>query len=789
MKQPTCWPDWLDETWAKSAEKGAGGEPETLSQHTWLVLERLAGFIQLRPALPQAIGVPRLWHILFWATFLHDFGKAASGFQARLRGGERWPHRHEVLSLAFVDWIAPGLTPHEQAWAVSAIVSHHRDAKEIADLYPPPDDLDDDQLVERVAELSPAVAHGLWRWLDECAAAWIVALGLEEAGITQPAWPEVESALSGVTQDGVQRIYHWLKVYRRFVKDLNRNDDRSLVIGTLALRGHIINSDQSASAHAGELPRVTFDANAVLQSRQIKPSDLFNHQIEAGNVIGSALLTAPTGSGKTEAALLWAAKQSAEANLPRLFYTLPYQASMNAMQLRLMETFGKDMVGLQHGRSLLAIYRQLMEKDHDPKRAARDAKWARNLAQLNYPPVRVFSPYQMLKGMYRLKGYEARLTDYHSAAFIFDEIHAYEVARLAMILKTIAYLAEDFDAKFLVMSATFPSLIKGWLREALGASAEIVASPAVFSTFCRHKLHLLDGEITSEDALIRIIGAARVGRSVLVACNQVDRAQWVYDQLSRSLKPDGIEVELLHGRFNVRDRLAKELMVRETAGSKSQQRRAIVLVATQVVEVSLDIDLDTIYSDPAPLEALVQRFGRINRRRQQSDLAPVFVFRQPDDGQKIYDQALVQATLRILEREQCNPIDESTIGDWLDEIYSGEIAERWQREFTHAATEFQETCIRPLRAFQADRSLEDLFYKAFDNIEVLPNDLYDEFMQLKEDEPIRAYELFVSISWGRYHALARKGYIRPGDRETPTVVMTDYSSELGLTFEQRFDGD
>ena len=93
------------------------------------------------------------------------------------------------------------------------------------------------------------------------------------------------------------------------------------------------------------------------------------------------------------------------------------------MQLRLMETFGKDMVGLQHGRSLLAIYRQLMEKDHDPKRAARDAKWARNLAQLNYPPVRVFSPYQMLKGMYRLKGYEARLTDYHSAAFIFDEIH------------------------------------------------------------------------------------------------------------------------------------------------------------------------------------------------------------------------------------------------------------------------------------------------------------------------------------------------------------------------------
>jgi CRISPR-associated endonuclease/helicase Cas3 len=276
---------------------------------------------------------------------------------------------------------------------------------------------------------------------------------------------------------------------------------------------------------------------------------------------------------------------------------------------------------------------------------------------------------------------------------------------------------------------------------------------------------------------------------VLVVCNLVDRAQYVYDQLSHALEEDGISVELLHGRFNVRDRLAKERLVRDAAGSTSQQRRAIVLVATQVVEVSLDIDLDTIYSDPAPLEALVQRFGRINRRRLHSELAPVHVFRQPDDGQKIYDEALVRETLRILEREKDNPIDESTVGAWLDEIYAGEIAERWQSEFTHAANEFDAGCIRTLRAFQADHALEELFYKAFDSIEVLPNDLYDEFMHLKEDEPIRAYELLVPISWRRYHALANKGFIRRGDREIPTVVLADYSPELGLTFEQRYGGD
>ncbi len=785
--RPPCWPDWLDEVWAKSAGKGAGGRPETLAEHTWLVLQRLADFIRLRPALPQAVGVPRLWHILFWAAFLHDFGKAAAGFQARLRGGERWPHRHEVLSLAFMDWIAAGLAPDEQAWAVAAIVSHHKDANEIADLYPPPDDPDDDQLVERVAELSSAVVRGLWRWLSECAEAWVAALDLAEAGVSVPTWPTAERAVADVTGQGAQRIYHWLKVYRHFIRSLEADDRRPLLVGTLALRGYLVNADQSASAHADQLPRATFTAQAVLHSRGIAAADLFPHQVQAGEALGSALLTAPTGSGKTEAALLWAARQAADGGLPRLFYTLPYQASMNAMQLRLRETFGETQVGLQHGRSLLALYRQLLDRDYDPNRAARDAKWARNLADLNYPPVRVFSPYQMLKGMYRLKGYEALLSDYHGAAFIFDEIHAYEVKRLALILRTIAFLARNFDARFLVMSATFPSLIKGWLREALGSAAEIMAAPEVFSAFRRHRLHLLDGELVSAEGLARVIADARAGKSVLVACNLVDRAQGVYDYLRRALEPDGIAVELLHGRFNVRDRLAKERLVREAAGSTSQSRRSIVLVATQVVEVSLDIDFDTIYSDSAPLEALVQRFGRINRRRKQADLAPVYVFRQPDDGQKVYDPALVQATLRVLARENGRPIDENAIGDWLDEIYAGEIAARWQQEFDHAAAEFEASCIRPLRAFQADRSLEELFYRAFDSIEVLPNDLYDEFMQLKEEEPIRAYELLVPISWGRYHALANKGYLRRGDREIPPVVLTAYSPSLGLTFEQRYE--
>ncbi|RMD59145.1 CRISPR-associated helicase Cas3' [Candidatus Parcubacteria bacterium] len=804
-----CWPDWLDEVWAKSAGRGANSRPESLAMHTWQVLRRLSEFIHLRPHLPDRLGVPRLWHLLSWAAFLHDWGKAAAGFQAQLRGQGRWEHRHEVLSLAFVDWVAAGLTDEEQDWVTAAIVAHHKDADEIRRLYPPPDDPDDDQVADMVGELDEGVLDGLYRWLDKCAISWLKELGLERLGVEAPSLPPHKQAIRQVQEQGVASIYRRLKRYRRFVRRLEHDAERRVIIGTLALRGYLVNADHSASAHAGPLPRATFEARDILHSRGLQFENLFAHQLRAGQVVGSALLTAPTGSGKTEAALLWAARQAQTGDgLPRLFYTLPYQASMNAMKLRLEQSF-PNQVGLQHGRSLLALYRMLMEGDYAPQEAARRAKWARNLVQLNYPPVRVLSPYQILKGMYRLKGYEAMLSDCHDAAFVLDEIHAYEVKRLALILKTVEYLRKNYAARFLVMSATFPSLIKGWLRDALDAPVEVTASVNLFKAFQRHRLVLLDGELYSEEGLNRIVNDAQAGKSVLVICNLVDRARAVYHALKERLAKIGIPVILLHGRFNGRDRLHKEQVVRKSVGASGARANlapagdgdaeatsvavpgsdSIVLVSTQVVEVSLDIDLDTLYTDPAPLEALVQRFGRVNRRGQQTGLAPVHVYRLPDDGQHIYNRHLIAGALRVLKRESGHPLDESAVGMWLDEIYSGEIAHRWQEAYFTAAQEFEETCLHSLHAFDADEGLAELFYRAFDGLEVLPASLYDEYEMLKEEDPIRAAELLVPISWGRYYALANEGRVLPREPGEPYIVQATYDSETGLAFTERENDD
>lgn len=781
--KPSLYPDWLDDIWAKSSNKGEGGHAESLAQHTWFVLECLAEFIRLRPSLPQQLGREDLWHLLYWSAFFHDFGKAIPAFQGVLRGQredkDMWgKHRHEVFSLSFLSWIQDDLTSNQFQWIVTAVVSHHRECDEIRSLYPSLNKGDEDPLSTHLGGIKIETLQGLWRWLVECSSNWITTLELDSFGVRSLHVVSQDEAITSIQQRGAENIRFALKAYRVFIESLTEAEQKILV-SAMALRGYIINVDHSGSAHIEPMPKLSISKTAITAKRQINTDNLFSHQIESGKAKGSALLVAPTGSGKTEAALFWAAQQE---DASRLFYTLPFQASMNAMKLRLSEIFGNDCVGLQHGRGLSALYTQLMEQEYDPTEAAKNARHMKNLSELNYPPLRVFSPYQMLKAMYRIKGYEAQLTDYHNALFILDEIHAYEVGRLAMILKTIQYLRQHYHARFFVMSATFPTLIKNWLKDALNNPVEIIASQRVYQKFQRHCLLVIEGDLLSDKNILQITNEAKAGKSVLVVCNIVARAQQAYEILHSKLQ--GVaQVELLHSRFNMRDRMKKERFIIEKTGARSDQRSAVVLVATQTVEVSLDIDLDTIFTDPAPLEALVQRFGRVNRRRRMETLARVQVFTKPDDGQNIYEPRLISRTIQILRRENGKPIDENKVGGWLDEIYKDDIADLWQEEFRKITKEFEDVCINTLRPFAtADYNLEDQFSKLFDGIEVLPNDLYDEFLYKKEIDSIMANELLVPIRWGQYHMLVNKGLIKPRDLAIPPVVMSSYNSELGLSF-------
>ncbi len=492
---------------------------------------------------------------------------------------------------------------------------------------------------------------------------------------------------------------------------------------------------------------------------------------------GTPVLTAPTGSGKTEAALLWAGRQQ-EEQPGRLFYLLPYQASLNAMHDRLTRMFPGS-VALQHSRALQALYRWLLDKPYGAREAGVVARREHALARLHHHPMRVLTPYQLLRGAFRLKGYEATFTDAVDGIFVFDEIHAYEPRRFGMFLAMIDYLGRRFGGRFLVMSATLPSILRDALEGVLGRPSIVDGGPDLYRSFARHTVRVLKGSIGDTPVLEQIRQRAVAGDSVLVVCNTVRRATRLRELVKERLVGHGAIVELLHGRFNARDRFRKERRLLEAMGTKRRKQGSApsVLVATQVVEVSLDIDFDTIYSEPAPLESLIQRFGRVNRGRRRAS-CDVHVTRQPGEGRDVYESDYMTSAVDILAAHAGKILDEAQVASWLDSIYAGSRAERWRHEVHRSCKEFEDVCLADLRAFQSSPELADAFDKMFDGTEVLPRDLASEYARLAEEEPLQAVELLVPISHAQLAHLQRTGRVTRQDGLA--VVEAPYDAEQGL---------
>jgi CRISPR-associated endonuclease/helicase Cas3 len=322
--------------------------------------------------------------------------------------------------------------------------------------------------------------------------------------------------------------------------------------------------------------------------------------------------------------------------------------------------------------------------------------------------------------------------------------------------------------------------LHGWLAEELGSLTEITADPRTQEAFRRHRVRLVRGDLTDPAALTAVRKQAEDGLSVLVCCNTVARAQAVF----QAVRQMGMQPELLHSRFHAADRSRKERLLQQRMGTRSVgSDRHVVMVATQVVEVSLDIDFDTLFTDLAPLDALLQRFGRVNRARKVA-LRDIFVHDGPIVAHRPYDEGLLRAALAILQREFGEAgavLEEGRVSDWLDEVYSGELAVRWERDYRSAKELFESAVLGHLFPFQSCPELEDRFYQAFDSVEVLPASLRDEYAARVETQPLSASELLVPVRWGQLAQLARENAIV--ERLEPDgipVVDRPYSYDLGL---------
>lgn len=448
------------------------------------------------------------------------------------------------------------------------------------------------------------------------------------------------------------------------------------------------------------------------------------------------------------------------------------------MRLRLAGVMPPETLALQHGKALQSLYLSLLNREYGnkPEEALRLARHEQSMARLQTAPVRILSPYQLLRAAYTLPGHEALWTTPADSLFIFDEIHAYEPGRLAMILATIRHFAQTLHARFFVMTATMPARLHRLLTNILPNPSSIQATPDTFLQARRHRLDLLPNNLQSPEIAARIIAAAEKGLAVLVIANTVSRAQ----DLAASLRAStALPVQLLHSRFHARDRARKETDALNSAALGTVRTSGFILVATQVVEVSLNVDFDTLYTETAPIQALLQRFGRVNRTpRVPRPLKPVYVC-VDQSSPRPYDAEELHLSLQALIPFQGKPLDESLLQSAIDSVYDTPFGEHWERKVTTAVGSFQESVLNSCKPLDTHPELETAFSDLFDGFEVVPASLRTEFDSLFRDDPILASQLNVPSSAAQFHRLRRFGRIARHDSVHSWIADVPYS-DTGL---------
>jgi len=681
------------------------------------------------PDLQEFTNYTSFYEDTFNALFFHDFGKAAEGFQKALESGERWTYRHEILSVSFVDC----LKKENLEFTKIMVLTHHKDVNELID-YIEDEDFLGTPYTERIKEITPNVK------------------GLNE--------------LLNKYSDYEKMVFNYSKNKISLIEDLPEDKETwenviqkmniSSKVGIFG-KGIINSCDYLASSGIKTILKPLPSLNKVYTF-----DSLTSVQKKCLTVKGNALIISPTGSGKTEASLFWATNNLDKSKGNRIFYILPYTASINAMYSRLLKQlspyYSEDgCVSLLHGKATYFLYK--MFEDDQSK-----FKEIKNISKKIYSPYKVMTPFQCLKHFFSLKGYEMGLLEMYKGRFIFDEIHAYDARTTGLIVAICEYLKEENDANILIMSATMPDFLKNIFLNSLQIENEIAMDSKELSQYLRHKCQILEGDLfDSIDLIVKIL---RDGEKVLVVCNTVNRAQEVYKTLKNKVNDSA----LLHGRFTLKDR--------ETIERNLENLN--LLVGTQVIEVSLDVDYDVCFTEPAPIDALIQRFGRINRRKNSEGsplkgICDVFVFSEGSENDKfIYGPQLITKTLEVL-----NDLDllfEHKLYDAVNEVYTNGFGKD-KKEFEKTKALFRKL-IDDIEPFKNSNRKESYFYNLFNAIEIVPEIYRSEYLDcIKNNKIFDSMQYCLQLTNGQYHKLLKEGRI---DFEKMVFVNAKYDPELGL---------
>ncbi len=384
-----------------------------------------------------------------------------------------------------------------------------------------------------------------------------------------------------------------------------------------------------------------------------QPNDMQEKTVASVTGPGVYVIEAPMGMGKTEAALWTAYQLMSAGKASGIYFALPTQATSNRMHIRMNE-FVRRISGLSsasrliHGNAwLMDQTAGLMPVATGPDTGGEDARtgrdWFSSAKRALIAPFGVGTIDQALLGVVAAKHFFVRHFALSGKVVILDEVHSYDLYTGTLIDKLISTL-EGLGCTVIVLSATLTGRRRGQIVSSQmdtskkdeelpyplitgrkeGLSVEPAAArPPESRTI---KVDFIPVDKAAEEA----VKLARKGGAVLWICNTVDAAQ---KQYRRFIKHAGEEfpIGLLHSRFPFwkREEIEDEWMAR--FGKDSKTRCGSILVSTQIVEQSVDLDADLMVSELAPTDMLLQRLGRLWRHERENrpvDTAQLFIIEE-----------------------------------------------------------------------------------------------------------------------------------------------------------------